>query len=52
MAFGAHVTPSGRLLGPCATLPGQGRAGEPHVRGLGYNQYADEIEDIEDTETN
>ena len=24
---------------------------EPHVRGLGYNQYADEIEDIEDTET-
>ena len=24
---------------------------EPHVRGLGYNQYADEIEDIEDVET-
>ena len=24
---------------------------EPHVRGLGYNQYADEIEDIEDMET-
>ena len=23
---------------------------EPHVRGLGYNQYADEIEDIEDME--
>ena len=23
---------------------------EPHVRGLGYNQYADEIEDIEETE--
>ena len=23
---------------------------EPHVRGLGYNQYADEIEAIEDTE--
>ena len=25
---------------------------EPHVRGLGYNQYADEIEDIEETEDN
>ena len=24
---------------------------EPHVRGLGYNQYGDEIEDIEDMET-
>ena len=24
---------------------------EPHVRGLGYNQYADEMEDIEDMET-
>ena len=24
---------------------------EPHVRGLGYNQYADEIEEIEDMET-
>ena len=23
---------------------------EPHVRGLGYNQYADEIEESEDTE--
>ena len=23
---------------------------EPHVRGLGYNQYADEIENIEDME--
>ena len=23
---------------------------EPHVRGLGYNQYADEVEDIEDME--
>ena len=23
---------------------------EPHVRGLGYNQYADEIEGIEETE--
>ena len=23
---------------------------EPHVRGLGYNQYADEIEDIEGVE--
>ena len=25
---------------------------EPHVRGLGYNQYADEVENIEDMETN
>ncbi len=25
---------------------------EPHVRGLGYNQYADEIEDIEEMEDN
>ena len=24
----------------------------PHVRGLGYNQYADEIEDIESMEAN
>ena len=24
---------------------------EPHVRGLGYNQYGDEMEDIEDMET-
>ena len=24
---------------------------EPHVRGLGYNQYADELEDLEDMET-
>ena len=24
---------------------------EPHVRGLGYNQYADEIQEIEDTDT-
>ena len=24
---------------------------EPHVRGLGYNQYADEIEEIHDVET-
>ena len=23
---------------------------EPHVRGLGYNQYADEMEEIEDEE--
>lgn len=23
---------------------------EPHIRGLGYNQYADEIEGIEDVE--
>ena len=23
---------------------------EPHVRGLGYNQYADEIEEIDDIE--
>ena len=23
---------------------------EPHVRGLGYNQYGDEIEEIPDTE--
>ena len=24
---------------------------EPHVRGLGYNQYANEIDDIEDMES-
>ena len=24
---------------------------EPHVRGLGYNQYADELEDLEEMET-
>ena len=24
---------------------------EPHVRGLGYNQYADEIEDLDDMES-
>ena len=23
---------------------------EPHVRGLGYNQYADEMDEIEDME--
>ena len=25
---------------------------EPHVRGLGYNQYTDEIVNIEDMEAN
>ena len=34
VAFGAHVTPSGRLLGPCATLPGQGRAGEQTIAAI------------------
>ena len=37
VAFGAHVTPSGRLLGPCATLPGRGRAGEQTIAAISYD---------------
>ncbi len=34
VAFGAHVTSSGRLLGPCATLPSRKRIGEQTIAAI------------------